>query len=150
MRPGQIAAHRVRVIWVPAIWVLAIWVLAISTASCAATTYDTSISPQIRAATTTVLPIGTAADLLPRLVTEAAGLSVLIADQGDKIAAVERIEALWAAVHDEVAGTDRDIATEIEAEIAKGRRAATFNRPGAADKVYRNLTALVQAYLTLA
>ena len=50
----------------------------------------------------------------------------------------------------EVTSGDRDIANEIEAEIAKGRAAATFNRPAAADKVYRNLTALVQAYLTLA
>lgn len=145
MRPGNTLTHRI-----PAIWVPAIWVLAISTASCAATTYDTSISTETPAPTTTVLPTGTAAELLPKLVTEAARLSALIADQGDKIAAVERIEALWVAVHDEVAATDRDIATEIEAEIARGRKAATSNRPGAADQAYRNLTALVQAYLAVA
>jgi hypothetical protein len=124
--------------------------LVISSVSCAATTYDSSISTGMLAPTTTVLPSGTAADLLPQLVSEARGLSTLIVDQGDKIAAVERIEALWAAVRSEVVGKDRDIATEIEAEIAKGRSAATLNRPAAADKVYRNLTALVQAYLTLA
>jgi hypothetical protein len=129
---------------------LALLVLATSTASCAATTYDTSISTETLAPTTTVLPAGTAADLLPQLVTESAGLSALIADQGDKIAVVERMEALWAAVRTEVATGDRDIANEIEAEIAKGRDAATFNRPAAADKVYRNLTVLVQAYLSLA
>jgi hypothetical protein len=84
------------------------------------------------------------------MVTEAAGLSALIVDKGDKLAAVERIEALWAAVRDEVGGTDLVIATEIEAEIAKGRDAATSNVPAAADKVYRNLTVLVRAYLTLA
>ncbi len=89
-------------------------------------------------------------ELLPQLVAEAAGLSTLIVDNGDKIAAVERIEALWAAVSVEVTGTDRAIATDIAAEIAKGRAAATFNRPAAADKVYRNLTALVEAYLTIA
>ena len=122
-------------------------ILATSLASCSATTFDSSISTDTVAPTTTVLPVGTAAELLPELVVAAAGLSALIADHGDKFAAVERIEALWAAVHVEVAGTDRDIATEIEAEIAKGRRAATLNRPGAADKVYRNLSALVQAYL---
>lgn len=129
---------------------LAILILATSSVSCAATTYDTSISSESLAPTTTVLPTGTAAELLPQLVTEASGLSASIADQGDKIAVVERIEVLWAAVKDEVVATDRDIATEIEAEIAKGRSAATFNRPGAADKVFRNLTALVQAYLTIA
>ena len=121
-------------------------VAVLSTASCAATTYDTSISAQVSAPTTTVLPTGTAAELLPQLVAESATLSTLIADHGDKLAAVERIEALWAAVRDEVAGNDRDIAIEIEAEIAKSRRAATFNRPGAADKSYRNLTALEKAY----
>ena len=127
-----------------------LFLLGTSGVSCAATTYDTSISAGTPAPTTTVLPTGTAAELLPQLVTEARGLSALIVDQGDKIAAVERIEALWAAVRNEVVGKDRDIATEIEAEIAKGRSAATLNRPAAADKVYRNLTALVQAYLSLA
>lgn len=132
MRPGSI---------------LAALVLAGSLVSCAATTFDTSISSQTAAPTTTVLPVGTAAQLLPEMVKAAAGLSTLIADQGDKFATVERIEALWAAVHDEVAAKDRDIATEIDAEVGKGRTAATFNRPAAADKVYRDLTALVRAYL---
>jgi hypothetical protein len=129
---------------------LTTFVLVAATVSCAATTYDTSISSETAAPATTVLPKGTAAELLPRLVDEASGLSTLIVDQGDKTAAVERIEALWAAVRDEVTDADRDIAIEIEAEIAKGRTAARLNRPGAADKVYRNLSALVQAYLTLA
>jgi len=129
---------------------LAVLLLSLSTASCAATTYDTAITTQTPAPTTTVLPTGTAAELLPMLVTEAAGLSTLIVDQGDKLASVERIEALWAAVRDEVTRKDREIATEIEAEVANGRAAATFNRPAAADKAYRNLTALVTAYLSAA
>ena len=128
----------------------ALLVLAATTASCAATTYDTSISTGSLAPTTTVLPTGSAAVLLPMLVTDASQLSAVIVDAGDKFAIVERIEALWAAVRDEVTAKDRDIATEIGAEIAKGRTAARLNRPGAADKVYRNLTALVQAYLTAA
>jgi hypothetical protein len=126
---------------------LTILVLAVSTASCAATTYDSSISTGTLAPTTTVLPTGTAAQLLPQLVTVAAGLSTLIADEGDKLASVERMEALWGAVSTEVTGKDRDIATEIAAEIAKGRHAAQFNVPAAADKVYRALKDLVQGYL---
>jgi hypothetical protein len=129
---------------------LALFVLSATTASCAATTYDTSISTGTLAPTTTVLPTGTAAELLPMLVTDAARLSAAIVDAGDKFAIVERIEALWAAARDEVTAKDRDIATEITAEIAKGRTAARLNRPGAADKVYRDLSALVQAYLTAA
>ena len=93
----------------------------LSAASCAATTYDTSISTQTVAPTTTVLPVGTAAELLPELVTDSARLSAVIVDKGDKLALVERIEAVWAAVQSEVVGKDRDIATEIQAEIAKGR-----------------------------
>ncbi len=129
---------------------LAVVLISISTTSCAATTYDTSISAQSPEPTTTVLPKGTARELLPQLVAESARLSQLIADHGDKLAALDRIDALWAAVRDEVAGNDRDIAIEIEAEIAKSHRAATFNRPGAADKSYRNLTALEKAYLASA
>ncbi|HZX54586.1 MAG TPA: hypothetical protein VFE86_07885 [Ilumatobacteraceae bacterium] len=142
MTPGGSPARLVRS--------LALLVLASSTAACAATTYDTSITTQTAAPTTTVLPTGSAAELLPKLVTEASGLSALIADSGDKLASVERMEALWAAARDEVTRKDRELATEIEAEVAKGRAAATFNRPGAADKVYRNLTALVEAYLSAA
>ncbi|MEY2554063.1 MAG: hypothetical protein QOC57_1923 [Ilumatobacteraceae bacterium] len=127
---------------------LALLVLSASTVSCAATTYDTSISTETLAPTTTVLPKGTAAQLLPELVSDASKLSTLIADGGDKLAAVERMEALWAAVHDEVTAKDHDLSTEIGAEIAKGRAAAKLNRPGAADKVYRNLTVLVKAFLT--
>lgn len=128
----------------------AILVLAGSTVSCAATTYDTSISTETLAPTTTVLPTGTAAELLAQLVIQAAGLSALINDQGDKIASVERIEALWAAARDEVGKADRDIATEIGAEVAKARDAATSNVPAAADKVYRSLNVLVKAYLSIA
>jgi hypothetical protein len=47
-----------------------------------------------------------------------------------------------------VTAKDHDLSTEIGAEIAKGRAAAKLNRPGAADKVYRNLTVLVKAFLT--
>ena len=129
---------------------LALLVLAISTAACAATTYDTSISTETLAPTTTVLPTGTAAELLPQLVTESAGLSALIVNAGDKIASVERMEALWAAAQTEVTDGDRDLANEINAQVVKSRAAATFNRPAAADKVYRNLKVLVQAYLSLA
>ena len=128
---------------------LAVLVLTTSTASCAATTYDTSISTQTAAPTTTVLPKGTAAELLPTLVTTAAKLSNLIAEQGDKTANVERVEALWAAVQAEVSSKDRDIATEIAAEIVKGRDAARLNVPGAADKAYLRLKDLVKAFLSL-
>ena len=129
---------------------LAVLILVTSTTACAATTYDTSISTETLAPTTTVLPTGTAAELLPQLVTESAGLSALIVNGGDKIANVERMEALWAAVSAEVTNGDRDIANEINAQVVKSRAAATFNRPAAADKVYTNLTALVKAYLATA
>ena len=129
---------------------LSVLILSVSTVSCSPTTYDTSITTARPAPTTTVLPTGTAAVLLPQLVTEASTLSSLIVGPGDKLAAVERIEALWAAVSAEVTVKDRDLATEIGAEVVKGRAAAVLNRPAAADKVYRALTALVKAYLASA
>ena len=97
-----------------------------------------------------MLPKGTAVELLPQLVTESAGLSALILDGGDKIAAVERMEALWAGAQTEVTNGDRDLANEINAQVVKSRAAATFNRPAAADKAYRNIKVLVQAYLSTA
>jgi hypothetical protein len=124
-------------------------VLATSTASCAATTFDSSISTGTVAPTTTVLPKGTAAELLPTMVTTSAQLSSLIVDDGDKTANVERVEALWAAVQAEVTSKDRDLATEFAAEIAKARDAARLNRPAAADKAYLRLRDLVKAYLSL-
>ena len=51
---------------------LAVLVITLSTASCAATTYDTAITTQTPAPTTTVLPKGTAAQLLPELVKQVA------------------------------------------------------------------------------
>ena len=129
---------------------LSLLLLVATTTACAATTYDTSISVGTAAPTTTVLPTGTATQLLPQLVQEASTLSGSINGAGDKQAVVARLEALWAAVRDEVTQRDREIATEINAEIDKSRSAAQFNRPGAADKAYRNLTALVQAYLSAA
>lgn len=127
-----------------------ILLLVAVTAGCAATTYDSSITVGTAASTTTVLPTGTAAQLLPQLVQEAATLSGSINGGGDKQAVVARLDALWAAARTEVTQHDRDLATEITAEIDKSRSAARFNRPGAADKAYRNLTALVQAYLSAA
>ncbi len=129
---------------------LSVLILSVSAVSCSPTTYDTSITTAKPAPTTTILPTGSAAVLLPQLVTEASTLSSLIAGSGDKLAAVERIEALWAAVSPEVTGKDHDLAAEIGAEVVKGRAAAVLNRPAAADKVYRDLTALVKAYLAAA
>jgi hypothetical protein len=129
---------------------LAVLVLTALSVSCAGTTYDSSINVGTVAPTTTIVPVGTAAELLPTLVTEAAGISKLILDKGDKASAIARIEALWKAVSDEVTKHDRDLAIEIEAEIAKSSRAARLNIPGGADKAYRNLTTLVKAYLASA
>ena len=57
---------------------LSFLILSVSAVSCSPTTYDTSITTAKPAPTTTVLPTGTAAVLLPQLVTEASKLSSLI------------------------------------------------------------------------
>jgi hypothetical protein len=114
---------------------------------CAPTTYDESVVAESVAPTSSTLPTGTATELLPALVQETGTLSEIIANKGDKQAAVQRIEALWAAVADEVSAARPDLAADMATNVARCADAAQFNRPADADKALRNLTVLVEAYL---
>ncbi|MFN8021871.1 MAG: hypothetical protein U0Q03_10125 [Acidimicrobiales bacterium] len=116
---------------------------------CSATTYDPSLATPASsvAATTTTLPSGTAAELLPRLRGEAALLSAELLDDGDATAVAERIAALWDAVQDEVGANRPDLLASFEANVALAQKAARFSRAADADKASRNFDALVTAYL---
>jgi len=116
--------------------------------ACGPTTYDATVTTEVAVATTTTLPTGTAAELMPRLVDEAAALSQLISTKGDDLAAAQRIAALWDAVSQEVAKTRPELLGDFEANVARCRKAADRNRPADADKAYLNLEALVGAYLS--
>lgn len=130
-------------------WLAALVPLAGVLASCAATTYDPSLaSPDSSvAATTTTLPSGTAAELLPRLRDEAASLSGVMIDGGDATAVAERIAALWDAVKSEVGAARPDLLASFENSVALAAKAARFSRAADADKASRNFDALVSSYL---
>jgi hypothetical protein len=121
---------------------------ALVAAGCSPTTYDETVTTGSVAATTTTMPTGTPEELLPRIVIEAATLSEVIANKGDDTAAAQRIAALWATIVDEVSVTRPDLLPDLQANVERCAIAAQFNRPADADKALRNLTVLVDAYIS--
>lgn len=129
--------------------VLATAAVATVLSACGATTFDESLATTATTAavTTTTLPTGTAAELLPRLVTEAASLSGVMIDGGDERSVVERMAALWDAVEQEVGTNRADLLAPFDASIALAQEAVQFERAADADKASKNIAALVEAYL---
>lgn len=100
-----------------------------------------------REATSTTLPTGTAAELLPLLLAEVQGLPTRVMNADGDGAAATRIEQLWAAVSAEIEATQPELVPDFEFVIRRCRAAADRNRPADADRAFKNLTTLVQAYL---
>ncbi|MEY3680107.1 MAG: hypothetical protein ACO27U_07430 [Ilumatobacteraceae bacterium] len=123
--------------------------------ACGATTYDDSIATSTVVVTTTTLPSGTAAELLPRLATSLAGLSILIGPvpdgqapgDVDKRSLLAEIEALWAAVEREVNIDDPDAGDTLTRMVALARQAVERNRPADADKAAKFAAQVIDAYL---
>jgi hypothetical protein len=127
--------------------VLASAALSLGLGACA-TTYDASVATVADATTTTsTLPTGTTPELLRQLVTEANGLSGLMATGGDAADQAARIAQLWAASRTEVGATRPDLLADFLANVAKCGTAVQFKRAADADKAAKNLTILVKAYL---
>ena len=126
---------------------VAILALAI-VSSCSPTTYDSSAETVPPAtATTTSVPTGTAAELLPLLLAEVKGLPLKVMNAKGDGAAATRIEQLWAAVRPEIGANRPDLVSDFEFVVRRSRAAADRNRPADADRAFKNLTSLVQAYL---
>lgn len=117
-------------------------------AACSPTTYDstTDTKPQ-QPATTTTLPTGSAAELLPELLAEVQGLPQRVMNADGDGASATRIEQLWAAVQPEVAANRPDLVKDFEFVVRRCRSAADRNRPADADRAFKNLDTLVHAYL---
>jgi hypothetical protein len=115
--------------------------------SCASTTIDSSVTEAPVVEVTTTLPSGTAAELLPRLVSEVGKLSDIIGSGGDKGGQLDVIDNLFDAVRPELADTDGVAALAFDGAIELCRKGTRFNRPADADKCLRNLTALSDSYL---
>jgi hypothetical protein len=116
-------------------------------ASCA-TTYDQTLVRDTAPATTTTLPTGPAAVLLPRLGTEAAGLSAVMIAGGDDDSISDQISSLWAAARHEVSTTRPDLVGGFDSSVALVARAVRFKRAADADKASKNLTFLIDSYLS--
>jgi len=129
-------------------WAAAALPLALAgIAACSGTTYDESLVTDALPATTSTLPTGTAAELLPRMLDEVAGLSAKVSNGEGAHDAASRVEQYWAAIEDEVAATRPDLVEDFLFVVSRCRSAADFSRPADADRAYRNLESLVDAYL---
>ncbi|MEN9504575.1 MAG: hypothetical protein RI958_501 [Actinomycetota bacterium] len=118
--------------------------VTMSMAACTAT-YDASLVEDTTvAATTTTLPVGTTDELLARLLDEATALSGIMAEDGDRRAALERIELLWGAAEPGVRATRADLVPGFERAIAMCQRAVQYQRAADADKAARNIASLVE------
>ena len=120
----------------------------LAVAGCAKTTIDTSVTTEPGVRSTTTLPTGTPAELLPRLVTEAGKLSNAIGDNDHKGEQIALVNELWNAVRPAVAAADGVVVLTFDSVIELCDRAEKFNRPADADKCFRNLSSLSDAFLT--
>ncbi len=123
-------------------------ILVVAT-GCASTTYDETLATSDTdvVATTTTLPTGSAAELLPLLRDEAASLAGVMIVEGDDRAVADRIVALWDAVSKEVGSTRPDLVDSFGDNVALVQKAVQFDRAADADKASRNFGALVEAFL---
>lgn len=116
--------------------------------ACGPTTYDATdaTEPDV-VVTTTTLPTGTAAELLPLMLAEVQGLPQKVMDASGDGAAATRIEQLWAAIQPEIEAARPELVPDFEFVVRRCRAAADRNRPADADRASKNLDSLIQAYL---
>ena len=128
---------------------IAVVAVAFGLSACSPTTYDETLATTVTIeTTTTTIPSGAAADLLPVLLDEARSLSGVMIDDGDTGPVVERITALWDAARAEVLEQRPDLIDGFDASVALANKAVQFKRAADADKAARNFDVLVKAYLT--
>lgn len=119
-----------------------------SVLSACATTYDTTLaSEQASTSTSSTLPSGSAAELLPRLQREAEGLSALMMAGQDAEGSAQRIQELWDAAKTEVNAKRPELLSDFSLNVGRCAHAVQFSRAADADKAARNIGVLVAAYL---
>jgi len=115
--------------------------------ACAKTTIDPTVTTEPTDQTSTTLPTGTPAELLPRLLTEVGKLSDAIGNADHKTEQMETVDNLWNAVRPAVAKADGVVVLTFDATIELCHTGVRLNHPADADKCFRNLTALVDSFL---
>jgi hypothetical protein len=121
--------------------------LGLGATGCAKTTIDPTVTTEPAETTTTTVPTGTPSQLLPRLLAEVAKLSDAIGENDHKGEQITLVNDLWSALRPEIAAVDGVEVLTFDGMIALCQRAEQFNRPADADKCFRNLTTLSDAYL---
>lgn len=120
--------------------------------ACAPTTYETSATTTVVAATTTI-PTGPADELLPRLRQTMLTLSSYIGPNSSgsttsgKNEVLAEIEALWSAVETEVTSISPESAESIGRMVDLARTAVERNRPADADKAAKFAGAVIDQLL---
>jgi len=122
-------------------------VAALMIAGCAKTTIDPSVTTAPAEQTTTTLPSGTPAELLPRLLTEVGKLSDAIGNADHKTEQMDLVNNLWDAVRPAIAANDGVLVLTFDATIQLCQTGVKLNHPADADKCFRNLTTLADSYL---
>lgn len=122
--------------------------LTVGLGACAKTTIDPSVTTAPAVQTSTTLPSGTPAELLPRLLTEVGKLSDAIGNADHKTEQMDLVSNLWDAVRPAIAADDGVLVLTFDATIQLCRTGTKLNHPADADKCFRNLQTLVDSYLT--
>ncbi|MBU6315060.1 MAG: hypothetical protein KGR47_01020 [Acidobacteria bacterium] len=121
---------------------------ALAVGGCSST-YDPSLATTATTAvaTTSTLPTGTVAELLPRMLDEVKGLSEKVAaNEGDNASAA-LIDQYWQAIRAEVEAKHPDLVDGFEFVVRRCQAASERRRPADADRAYRNLKAIADALL---
>ena len=132
---------------------LAVTALA-SVSACGATTYESDATIAADATTTTSLPSGPAAELLPRLKSTMNSLSGYIGPDANqttpagKQQVLDTIDSLWNAVVDEVTTANPDAADSIGRMVDLAHTAVERNRPADADKAAKFAGQVIDEFLT--
>ena len=115
--------------------------------ACAPTTFDETIATTAPSSTTTTLPTGSLAEILPLMLAEVETLGRKVeAGDGAKDAAT-RIEQYWAAIVAEVERDHPALVEDFEFVVSRCRLAADRKRPADADRAFRNLSTLADVLL---
>jgi hypothetical protein len=117
-------------------------------AGCGTTTVDSvdTTEPAPDPTATTVVPVGTPAELLGRLQLELTTLSEKVVEDEGEEDALRRVDELWAATEPAVTAARPDLLEQFQAVIDYAHRAVERRRPADADKATNNLRVLIDAF----
>jgi hypothetical protein len=115
--------------------------------ACSKTTFDASLIATTTVVTTTTLPTGTPAELLPLMVAEVGGLSTKIAARNGDQESASLIEHYWAAMKPEIQSTHPEFVDSFDFIVRRCRQGSDRHRPADADRAYKNILELQTAIL---